>query len=578
MAVEHYNIGSNVVEQNPAPMLAIVGGAAAAVQTALGWAQSAIDGAVASPVAEATGVGVEVAKGVAPAVETAGGGMFETVLQAAGDVAKTVAPALSIAGTVLAHRQSHKQAAVLQVNVTALSQKVGENHNNTMGLLQESVRQGEQAVEGTEQLKKKVDDLKSEVKELIKSEMKDLKSVMEMGSSKRKVAGPQDGPKSKKPRTAEPEKSQQCAPDNTVVAPALAFMDNPSKETAETFALAMHVRTTRNEHSWYKCAREKGPEVLWRRMEAQNYDPEHFFSMLRQFEVPPTRTDRPKWLKQEWFKEGLVFKTASQILQEQSADQTKGEHGWIIPCNSASLLPSIGSRCQERPEWYNSPGSDCVNAKGTQDGSTCGLHAVNHILASAGQQTVIRKAAFEATAMQAKIGDKPENLVDRNGGSNYDVAVLNVNLGEAGLRTWPMAPGDLQGDTPDTARLLRPFVEHYDDGKQYKVVGYILRTPQAGGHWIAVLPPTTIGLETTGACAGVLCDSLVSSPFQLSEPEMESLLTMCALDGSSRQSRDAFAAHAEWACFLVTDDGSDLCTDAGLSGIGRNGVPEVSSD
>ncbi len=123
-------------------------------------------------------------------------------------------------------------------------------------------------------------------------------------------------------------------------------MSNPNKENAEALVLAMHVRTTRNEHSWYKCAREKGLNALWKRMWAQNYEPGHFFRMLRQFEVPPTRPeiDRPKWLKQGWFEE--FSKTASQILQEQFADQAKGEDGWLIPGSSVSPSPSIGSRCQ----------------------------------------------------------------------------------------------------------------------------------------------------------------------------------------------------------------------------------------
>ena len=133
------------------------------------------------------------------------------------------------------------------------------------------------------------------------------------------------------------------------------------------------------------------------------------------------------------------------------------------------------------------------------------------------------------------------------GSANYDWAVLHHHLGRANLRATPMTPHELQGETPADCRLQLPFVEHYDAGMRHTALAYILRTPQSGGHWITLLPPETLGDESHPDNTSILCDSLQPAPFRLSQPETENLLTTCALHNAE--------AHAQWACFLVTDEG-----------------------
>jgi hypothetical protein len=161
-------------------------------------------------------------------------------------------------------------------------------------------------------------------------------------------------------------------------------------------------------------------------------------------------------------------------------------------------------------------------------------------------------------ALNAGLADTPAHLIQA-GGANYDVSVLNYHLGEQDLRSHPMLPAELQGTTPEDARLQDPFKDYIFNGMRYRTVGYLLRTPQGGGHWISVLPPIVFGMEPTGAVAGVLCDSLEASPFELTQTDLEDLLTACALEGADlRDGRDPNAQNIRWGCFLVTDGGSEL--------------------
>ena len=90
---------------------------------------------------------------------------------------------------------------------------------------------------------------------------------------------------------------------------------------------------------------------------------------------------------------------------------------------------------------------------------------------------------------------------------------------------------------------------------RHTALAYILRTPQSGGHWITLLPPETLGDESHPATTSILCDSLQPAPFRLSQPETEALLTACALHNAEAQAHDGNAASAQWACFLITDEG-----------------------
>ena len=215
------------------------------------------------------------------------------------------------------------------------------------------------------------------------------------------------------------------------------------------------------------------------------------------------------------------------------------------------------------PAWYNDPTSGCTSSNGTQRGATCGLFAVNHLIAGAAVQRVaarrvLHKTEFEANALAADQGDARANLI-QPGGANYDISVLNVNLATQGLLSHPMTPETLQGNTVDTSRVTSPFSDYISENRVFKCVGYLVRTPQAGGHWIAVLQPRAIDVEANGSCAALICDSLVKAPVQVAASELEHVLMACAVEGLHRTAAgDAHAAHIAWACFLISDAGEAL--------------------
>jgi len=187
---------------------------------------------------------------------------------------------------------------------------------------------------------------------------------------------------------------------------------------------------------------------------------------------------------------------------------------------------------------------------------------VNHTIAAAAargavEPRVLSRRVFEEQALAAGLADSPANLVTP-GSANYDWAVLHHHLDRLQLHGHPMTPAALEGETPAESRLQVPFGEHCDAGRRHTALAYILRTPQAGGHWIALLPPESIGEEGGAGNAAVLCDSLHPAPFRLSQPETEELLTACAMENAASRADNANAANARWACFLIADEGVPL--------------------
>ena len=70
------------------------------------------------------------------------------------------------------------------------------------------------------------------------------------------------------------------------------------------------------------------------------------------------------------------------------------------------------------PAWLNAADSGARNQGGTQVGATCGLFAVNHIMACAasladGEPDLYDKEAFEHHALAVGIADSPENLIGK---------------------------------------------------------------------------------------------------------------------------------------------------------------------
>jgi len=158
-------------------------------------------------------------------------------------------------------------------------------------------------------------------------------------------------------------------------------------------------------------------------------------------------------------------------------------------------------------------------------------------------------AAFVDSALIANLGDAPENLV-QPGGANYDWSVLHHNLEISGLASHPLPPDLLQ------VRLAAPFANHVAADRSYAAVAYILRTTQGGGHWIALLPPSSLGLQAGETVAAVLCDSLQPAPYVLTFAEAEDLLTACALEGVRADA--GFGHDLTWGAFLISAQGQAL--------------------
>ena len=134
--------------------------------------------------------------------------------------------------------------------------------------------------------------------------------------------------------------------------------------------------------------------------------------------------------------------------------------------------------------------------------------------------------------------------LETNAYMNTHKRTRHCNLQLAGLASHPMPPAALE------SRMLSPFALHYGDGFSYAPAAYILRTPQSGGHWIALLPPSVLNLEVSEAATSVLCDSLESIPYVLTFAETENLLTACALEGVRADA--GFGHDISWGAFLIT--------------------------
>ena len=118
-----------------------------------------------------------------------------------------------------------------------------------------------------------------------------------------------------------------------------------------------------------------------------------------------------------------------------------------------------------------------------------------------------------AFARASRCGDHINNLI-QPGGSNYDVAVLWSNLQRLDLSMFPLTPSDIEGSAGKSAvvggsRLGDLFRDHIIREGAYQCIGYILRIPSHGGHWVSILP-ATLSVDVLPTIAAVLCDSMWS--------------------------------------------------------------------
>ena len=238
---------------------------------------------------------------------------------------------------------------------------------------------------------------------------------------------------------------------------------------------------------------------------------------------------------------------------------------WTAPAAPAGapLRQSLG-QFAVAPTWYNDRRCGVVTHMGTQIGATCGLFAANHALAIAALMRnapipVLTRSTFEARARTIAVGDALAQLV-QPGGSNYDFAVLQANLGDYGVRCFLMTPADLQGGEGAASllgggRLEHPFRPHVvpQEG-HFDAVGYLLRLPSHGGHWVTVvrlhLAAGDIAVDTIDAVA-LLCDSIHPHPFLLQASELDQLLLACAFDAVSGMDVHYLDFQPQWCCFLL---------------------------
>ena len=174
---------------------------------------------------------------------------------------------------------------------------------------------------------------------------------------------------------------------------------------------------------------------------------------------------------------------------------------------------------------------------------------MNHLLACSSHPVVLQKHEFEQCGLQARVGDSPANLVDPASG-NYDVAVLHKNLEAKKLSVLPMTAADIQGRPGQASllpgsRLVEPFRDHVLPTGSHKALGYLLRVPVSGGHWITLLPGRVV--TSTSSATSVLCDSLYPRPFLLEQEETQQLLQACAIDAEAGESHSSTG----FVCFLI---------------------------
>ena len=213
---------------------------------------------------------------------------------------------------------------------------------------------------------------------------------------------------------------------------------------------------------------------------------------------------------------------------------------WKPPCHSMVQLPTL-TAVVPAPPWYNNVNSGAIKMSAkVQANATCGLHAVNHLLACSPCPRVLHKDEFEQCGLRAGIGDSAEKLLESRTGS-YKVAVLQANLGARNLSLFAMTAADIE------SRFDEPFCQHVMPTGIHKVVGYLVRVPLHGGHWITLLPGRVVWLPVASSAEAVLCDSMHPQPFLLSQEETKQLLQACASDAATAECHSTTG----FVCFLV---------------------------
>eukprot|EP00973_Karenia_brevis_P037053 5108480-Karenia_brevis.AAC.1 len=148
---------------------------------------------------------------------------------------------------------------------------------------------------------------------------------------------------------------------------------------------------------------------------------------------------------------------------------------------------------------------------GRQSAATCGLHALQHLLAGMDGDVVLTRPEFEAQC-------RPDE-VEADG--NYEFAAMHRILGVYRCGMEPVVPDVVETITVQEAdgswgALFRPgFLQ------TLQVLGYLVHV---SGHWISLVP-TAIG---SAGCVCLLCDSLYDHVFEIHGEELAEWLEAMA--------------------------------------------------
>ena len=97
---------------------------------------------------------------------------------------------------------------------------------------------------------------------------------------------------------------------------------------------------------------------------------------------------------------------ASMMVNRDQKTSDSMPQRWVPPYHRMALLPQPLGTVIPAPSWYNNPYSEAIDTSSNiHKGATCGLHAVNHLLAGASQPVILEENQFGQVALDANLRD-----------------------------------------------------------------------------------------------------------------------------------------------------------------------------
>ena len=210
------------------------------------------------------------------------------------------------------------------------------------------------------------------------------------------------------------------------------------------------------------------------------------------------------------------------------------------------LQRTLGEQCS-RPDWFNHKDSFAVGANGCQLGDTCGLFAVNRLLAALESGVVMTLEDMARLAQQ-------RGHAEDDAQGNFEFAILQTALGVHGCNVLPVSREEMSmltepGNAGEYPGLFSGAM--CGDGASL-MLGYLLRTSCFGGHWIALRQhPQEPG-------SALLCDSMKEAPYRLQAQSMVDLVEAVGMHGALDMQEHAPPVPAEGVRAMSSDDAQQL--------------------